>query len=104
MRPSIPTLALLALMSACAPKPDQGASATPSLVGPGGAQQPDLGSAAWRLVEIAGATIPRDMHPAQHPQNGGQQIVVGMPQFSTVVAIARYGHSSIISHRLSSPP
>lgn len=67
MRPSVPTLALLALMSACAPKPDQGASATPSLVGPGGAQQPDLGSAAWRLVEIAGATIPRDMHPAQHP-------------------------------------
>jgi heat shock protein HslJ len=68
MHPIVPTLALLAAMSACAPKPDQGAApTTASLAGPGGAQQPDLGGAPWRLVDITGATIPADMHPAQHP-------------------------------------
>lgn len=68
MRPIVPTLALLIAMSACAPRSDQGASSpSASLATGAGAQQPDLGSAPWKLVEIAGATIPGDMHPAQHP-------------------------------------
>ncbi|MCU0627222.1 MAG: META domain-containing protein [Gemmatimonadaceae bacterium] len=66
MRAVALSLALLTTM-ACAPKPDDPTTPSPSIVPGGAAQATGALDGEWRLARLAGSTIPADIPPVQWP-------------------------------------